>query len=368
MRVLHLFKTYPPDSFTGVERVIWEIAEGTAASGVVSDVLTLSAAPADRPLVNGHHHVHQARQLLYVASTGLSVSAFSMFRRLAASADIVHYHFPWPMMDLLHFAVRHGKPSVLTYHSDVVRQVRLQRLYRPVMERFLNSVDRIVATSPNYLASSPVLQGLRHKTEVIPIGLSRRQPPDEARLRHWRQRLGEQPFFLFVGALRYYKGLGDLLGAARRTGMPVVIVGDGEMRSEIEAARPGNVTLLGALDDADKEALLSLCLAFVFPSHVRSEAYGLALVEAARAGRPMISCELGTGTSYVNQHGSTGLVVPPGDPARLADAMLQLWADEALASSMGEAAGRRFETHLTSQEMADRYEALYRKLLSSHAV
>ncbi len=81
----------------------------------------------------------------------------------------------------------------------------------------------------------------------------------------------------------------------------------------------------------------------------------------------MISCELGTGTSYVNQHGSTGLVVPASDPGRLGDAMLQLWTNEALARSMGEAAARRFETHLTARVMAHRYEALYRQLLQDRA-
>ena len=125
-------------------------------------------APARRPIHLGHHWVHQARQDLYLASTGLSLSAFSSFARLAASADLIHYHFPWPMMDLLHLATQAGKPSVVTYHSDVVRQEVLGALYRPLMWRFLSSVDRIVATSPNYLASSEVLQKFRHKTEVIP--------------------------------------------------------------------------------------------------------------------------------------------------------------------------------------------------------
>nr|WP_246673258.1 glycosyltransferase [Mesorhizobium sp. B2-4-14] len=65
-------------------------------------------------------------------------------------------------------------------------------------------------------------------------------------------------------------------------------------------------------------ALLHNCLGFIFRSNQRSEAYGLSLAEAAMCGKPMISCEVGTGTSYVNKAGETGLVVPPSDPERLA--------------------------------------------------
>lgn len=362
MKVLHVYKTYLPETFTGVPRVIWEIAEGTAELGVETEVLTLSRDPGAGVVPAGRHLVHQARENLYIASTGLSVSAFGLFRRLAGECDIVHYHFPWPMMDVLHLAVRHGKPSVVTYHSDVVRQARLARFYRPVMMRFLKSVDRIVATSPNYLASSPVLQTFRDKTEIIPIGLAPRVAPAPERLARWRDRVGGR-FFLFVGALRYYKGLGTLIEAARLTGLPVVILGEGEMRAEIERAGLANVTLLGALEDADKEALLQLCTAFVFPSHLRSEAFGVALAEAARAGRPMISCEIGTGTSSVNRHGETGLVAPPNDPVAFADAMRAIWQSDALASRLGMTAADHFSQHLTAGAMAQRYHRLYAGLL-----
>ncbi len=341
--------------------MIWEIAEGAAEFGIETEVFTLSADASRDPIRVGHHVVHQARQDLYIASTGLSLSAFSRFARLAETVDVVHYHFPWPMMDLLHLAARPQKPTVITYHSDVVRQAVLGRLYRPLMLRFLASVDRIVATSPNYLLSSPVLQRFRDKTGSIPIGLGPRQQPDPVRLARWRKRLGKR-FFLFVGVLRYYKGIADLIEATRLSGLPVVVLGEGEMRGELEAAGLRNLTLLGALGDADKEALLSLCTAFLFPSDVRSEAFGVALAEAARAGKPMISCEIGTGTSYVNVGGRTGFVVPPNRPDRIAAAMRQLWEDPGLAERMGRAAAERFVSHLTARQMARSYAKLYESL------
>jgi rhamnosyl/mannosyltransferase len=356
MRVLHFFKTYLPDSFTGVERVIHAIAESTAPLGIQSDVLSLSRNPGPTPIAVGSHLSHQSRQDAYIASTGLSRSVFGDFRRLAAQADIVHYHFPWPMMDLVHLATQPRKPTLVTYHSDVVKQQGLLRLYRPVMHRFLRSIDAIVATSPNYAQSSTVLARYSSNLSVIPIGIGPSVNVDaNSPLTHSPQM--RSGFFLFLGAMRYYKGLPFLLEAARITGLPVVIAGSGEA-----GETPPNVTVLGEVSEEEKQALLDTCTAFVFPSHLRSEAFGVALLEAARAGKPMISCEIGTGTSYVNLNGITGLTIPPANPTELAQAMQTLWQNPEQSQRFGQAARLRYETLFTAQKMGQAYAALYQKL------
>jgi rhamnosyl/mannosyltransferase len=105
----------------------------------------------------------------------------------------------------------------------------------------------------------------------------------------------------------------------------VVIAGDGAeapaLEKQLADAGLKNVRLLGHVSDEDKVCLLRLCRAFVFPSHLRSEAFGMSLVEAAMFGKPMVSCEIGTGTSYINLDGVTGWAVPPEDPDRLRAAM-----------------------------------------------
>lgn len=362
MKVLHVFKTYLPDTSGGIERVIFSIAEAARPLGVESEVLTLSRNASLGAVRVGSHLLHQAPLDLDIASTGLSWSVIGRFRALARGADIVHYHFPWPMMDLMQLAAPPGRPSLVTYHSDVVRQKLLRHAYAPLMHRFLAGVDRIVATSEAYVETSPVLQRYRDKVAVIPIGIADQPAPPEALVRQLRGRVGEG-FFLFVGVLRYYKGIAFLIEAARRSGLPVVVVGDGEMRGAIEAAALPNLTLLGSLGDAEKAALLQLCCGFVFPSHLRSEAFGVALLEAAQAGRPMISCEIGTGTSWINRHEETGLVVPPADPAALAGAMRQLADAPERAAAMGQAARRRYEALFTADRMAAAYVDEYRRLL-----
>jgi rhamnosyl/mannosyltransferase len=362
LRVLHVFKTYLPDSFTGIERVIWQICRATAPHGVRSHVFCLSDRPAGHPLKLDGHWVHQARTTVEHASTPVSLTALPKFCALARRMDLVHYHFPWPMSDLFHLASRHGKPSLVTYHSDIVRQARLLRLYAPLMHRFLGSVDAIVATSPNYARTSPVLARYQDKLGVVPIGLDVPTPPAQALVEAWRRRLPPR-FFLFVGVLRYYKGLDFLLEAARRSGLPIVIAGRGQLPPAQQQALPANVHLVGEVSEADKAALLALCDTFVFPSHLRSEAFGIALLEAAFAGKALISCEVGSGTSYVNADGETGLVVPPADAGALAAAMQQLWSEPEQAARMGAAAARRARALFSASTMGASYAALYGRLL-----
>lgn len=372
MRVLHFYKTYFPESMGGVEQVIRQMCVGTARLGVHNEVLTLTRAKDNFDYDFEGHRVHRVPLDIEIASNGLSFAALGKLAALAKEADVVHYHFPWPFMDLAHFVARIDKPSVVTYHSDIVRQKMLLRLYQPLKHRFLKSVDQIVATSPNYMASSAVLDRYRDKTRVITYGLDKSIYPvaEQARMDRWRALIGER-FFLFVGVLRYYKGLHILLDAVANSDYPVVIVGAGPIEQELKAhaARLGltHVMFVGALDEADKVALLTLCYAVAFPSHLRSEAFGISLLEGAMYGKPMISSEIGTGTSYINIDGDTGLVVPPSDPQAFGAAMQTLWDNPELAARMGRRAEARYHELFTAERMAASYTALYHELVARRA-
>ena len=371
MRVLHFFKTYLPDTTGGIEQVIFQLCEGGGAQGVHAEVLTLSPRPVPDRVRVSNHDVQRARQDLFIASTGFSREVFGMFSKMAAKADVVHFHFPWPVMDVVHFATRHQRPTVVSYHSDIVKQRALLTLYRPLMKRFLGSVDRILVASPNYQRSSPVLQQYADKVEVIPYGLDRSAYPQCSpdRVDYWRQRVGAK-FFLFVGVLRYYKGLDSLLDALVGTGFPLVIVGSGpqeaELRAQAERLGLRQVQFLGRLDDEDKASLLQLCHAMVFPSHLRSEAFGISLLEASMYAKPMISCEIGTGTTFVNLHEVTGLAVPPASPPALREAMTRLWNNPEEASQFGANAAARFEQLFTAERMCAKTARVYREVVEEH--
>ncbi len=204
--MLHVYKTYFPDDFTGVPRVIHSIAEGAASKGIESHVFALTKGAEEGVSKVGHHFVHKVRRDFQVASTDVSTRAFTTFRTLSAGADIIHYHYPWPFGDLLWLSAGTRKPAVITYHSDIVKQLRLSKIYAPLRNHFLSRADAIVATSPNYVATSPVLRQFSEKVQVIPIGIEPRPKVAIGTRDHWRRQLGSD-FFLFVGAARYYKGI-----------------------------------------------------------------------------------------------------------------------------------------------------------------
>jgi len=269
----------------------------------------------------------------------------------------------------LHFIARVKKPSVLTYHSDIVKQKYFYKIYHPLMNKFLKSVDNIVATSPNYLKTSIVLKKYKEKVNVIPIGLDKSSYPipSKSNLAYWREKFSNK-FFLFVGVLRYYKGLHMLIEAASKSNYPIVIVGSGpterELKLKVKKEGVNNIHFVGFVSDLDKASLFTLSYAIIFPSHLRSEAFGISLLEGAMYGKPLISSEIGTGTTYINIDGETGLVVEPSNPEALHKAMEYLLKNPNIAKKMGEGAARRYKNYFTASKTAESYHNLYNSLLN----
>jgi rhamnosyl/mannosyltransferase len=374
MKVLHVYRTYFPDTQGGLEEVIRQICLGTGARGVTSRVFTLSEEPYPRRLPRVEADVIRVRRTFEIASCGFALGGIRRFAKEVVWADIVHYHYPWPFSDMLYLMAGRGKPSVLTYHSDIVRQQLLLSVYRPLMSRYLSAMDRIVATSPNYFATSEILNEFSDKVDIVPIGLD--EPSFPAAGEHNRNVAEAKThygsdFFLFVGVLRYYKGLHILLDAIKGAPYKVVIVGAGpveaELRHQARELRLDNVIFAGFVPDTEKMALFQLCRAVVFPSYLRSEAFGVTLLEGAMSSRALISAEVGSGTSHVNIDGETGVVVPPSDPVALRGAMDKLYDDPGLAQRMGANARRRYEQLFTGGEMGRRYAEIYHRVLTERS-
>ena len=121
MRVLHFFKSYAPDSYGGTQTIIGGIALGTARFGIATEVLSLSRRPEEHSVTIEGHLARKARLDFEIASTGFSLSAFSIFAEMAEHADVVHYHFPWPVMDAVHFLSRVKKPTLVMAMTATVR-------------------------------------------------------------------------------------------------------------------------------------------------------------------------------------------------------------------------------------------------------
>jgi len=375
VKVLHIYRTYFPDPPGGLQEAIRQISLATRDFGVESKIFTLSPNPEPRTIAFDEGDVVRSKSWAAPASCDLGgLDSLRQFRVLAQWADVLHFHFPWPFADVLRLLGEPHKPAVMTYHSDVVRQKYVGYVYGPLMRWMLRSMDAVVATSPAYARTSSVLTAVvaEKRLRVIPLGMAdfasgECTTESDVNLIS-RLSLGERPYFLSLGVLRYYKGLHTLIEAAPRIGANIVIAGSGpEMeRLKKQAAETGasNVIFAGQVSNEEKAALLRGCRGLVLPSHLRSEAFGMVLVEAAMFGKPLVCCEVGSGTSYVNEHGVTGFVVPPESPKALADAMTALLSNEALANRMGGAARHRYEMLFSASALGTAYRNLYSRILA----
>lgn len=364
MRVLHIYKTYFPDSFGGVEQVIAQLTKATAELGVESRLLTLSSNPKNSN-VDGLDVIRAPMHMNY-ASCPISFGFQPYFQEQIAWADVIHYHFPWPFAELMHIQKSINKPAIVTYHADIVKQRWLKKCYQPIFRRFMQKVAHIVVSSPNYAASSKDLQNYMDKVSVIPFGFQ--QPSiDDSPILTLDIKLPEK-FFIFVGVLRYYKGLHILLDALVGTDISLVIVGDGpeyeKLQQQVERLKlKHQVYFMGKVSDSLKWQLIEKSLAMVLPSHLRAEAFGMSLLEGLMFKKPLISTELGSGTSFVNQHEKTGYVVPANDATSLQQAMLSLWRNDKLAKDMGEAGYQHYLQCFMPTHMARQHVKLYQQCL-----
>jgi rhamnosyl/mannosyltransferase len=361
MRILHIYKDYFP-VIGGIENHVRILAEAQAALGHSVTVVTTSQTR------QGHAETRNDVRVIYCARLAdLSSAPFSveMFRKLAGiESDVSHLQSPYPFGEMAQFLFGRSRAMVLTYQSDIVRQRVSGLLYRPLLHRVLARADRIIATSPNYVESSPLLRHWRDKCVVVPLASPRSSPP----LTLKDSAAGNE--LLFVGRLRYYKGLEYLLNA-----LPAVpearltVVGTGPMQREWKALASelgldGRVRWMGDVGEQELPSFYSACDVFVLPCSERSEAFGMVQLEAMAAGKPVISCDVNTGVAWVNQNEMTGIVVPPKNAEALGRAITRLLGDKTLRERMGRAGQARVALEFTVEKMVDRVMRVYEEALA----
>lgn len=369
MNVLYVYKDYYP-VVGGIENHIRFLCRGLSGHpAIVPTVLVTSRGRTTTVEEIEGVKVIKAGRLATVSSAPISLSLITWMRRL--QPDITHLHFPYPIGELAYLLTGRSPKMVLTYHSDIVRQKYLLTVYKPFLYRVLARADKITVSSANYVQSSPYLRPLADKCVVIPHGtdIERFVETEEVRgrVQEIRQSHGA-PLLLFVGLLRYYKGLSYLIEAMSEVDAKLLVVGEGPMGEAWQALShrlelDGRITFLGRVSDAELVALYHACDVFVLPAIHRSESWGAVQVEAMACGKPVICTELGTGTSFVNVHGETGLVVPPRDAAALGTALRSLLQHESVRLKLGQRARERAWSEFSLQTMADRIVELYAQVM-----
>lgn len=370
MKILQLGKFYPVRG--GVEKVMYDLTVGLGQRGVDCDMLCtevdshgshriIEAAP--------HAHVVTSHTWMKLASTTFAPSMITYLRGMARDYNIIHVHHPDPMAALaLRLSGFKGK-VVLHWHSDILRQRQLLRIYKPLQRWLINRADIIVGTTPEYLDHSEALSDVRHKTVCIPIGIEPLSP-DEAGAAKIRAGFPGKKIIFFLGRLIPYKGLEYLVDAAAHLPEDYVIVigGSGPLKQDLtQQARALNVServiFLDDVPEDSKAAWFTACDLFVLPSVMKTEAFGIVQIEAMSLGKPVVATRIeGSGTAWVNAHGISGLNVPVRDAHALAAAMTDILSDPAVYATYSRGAAQRFDSTFRLDTMIDKTLELYRNL------
>ena len=267
--------------------------------------------------------------------------------------DVLHVHeplVPGPSLTTLNV---HPAPIVGTFHA--AGRSTSYRLFRPVLQRLLERVDRRVVVSKDALAL--VQEHLGGEYEVLFNGVETTAIRAVAPFPHTR------PAIFFLGRHEERKGLGILLATLTQLGPDVEcwIGGDGPDTARLKAAYADEprITWLGRLSEADKFARLRGASVFCAPS-LHGESFGVVLLEAMAAGAVVVASRL-DGYRNVASDGVDALLTPPGDSEALAAGLRRALGDSRLRSDLVAAAEQRAQA-FSMERLAEIYVERYQDL------
>ena len=394
IKTLHITKYYPPFK-GGIENFLQDLLECEAVNercetrvlahhhdqGITSVTESIGDIPVRR--------VKLWRQMLY-APICLSFRTEMIQEMKQFNPDVLHIHMPNLSALLCLFSKdARRRPWVIHWHSDVLgaepdwRIKLLYPLYRIFEKRLLSRATRIICTSPTYLGSSKSLVEFEHKCRVIPLGIransdkrsfdpvpGKDQQQSLATLENENSQGSGLLQILCVGRLTYYKGHKYLLDAiAKLNNVHLTIIGEGEMRADIEAqisqlGLEKRVTLAGEVSDSVLTDCINTSDLLCLPSIERTEAFGMVILEAARCKKPTIVTGVaGSGMSWVVVDKVTGWVVPDRDVMALKNCIEQINSNRSQISALGEAAQKRFLNNFQIDSVGGEVVALYSSIV-----
>ncbi len=364
--VLHVGKFYRPH-VGGIETHVEALCKELRKSMDVRVLVAGDGWRGEKCLIDG---VPVTRVQVPISIAGAPICPGMVWHIRKNRPDIIHLHLPNPTGALAVLFSGYRGPVVVTWHSDIVRQRRLARLYQPVERLLLKQCAAIIASSPAYIASSPVLCEHINRCHSIPFGIDAEQfddrRVDQSLVSELRQRFGPR-VILSVGRLVYYKGIQFLIQAMEKVDAKLVIIGEGPLRAplEREVAISGiadRITFLGRISD-NLASYFHAADVFALPSCDRSEAFGIVQLEAMASGIPVVNTRIDSGVPYVSLDGITGFTVAPKNSEEMAAALNRLLDNSELRQRMGCAARDRVVNEFGIREMAARTLDLYKKVL-----
>ncbi len=361
----------------GVENYVYNLSKALVELG--HDVTVICADEPDGSTSEQIHGIKVKRLSYFGKIANTNITPGLPLAILKEDFDIIHTQLPtpWSADWSALLAKAKGKPLVLTYQNDIVGRGSagiIAGLYNFTgLPLLLRTASRIIITQPNYMNSSAYLKRYKNKLNVVPVGVDTDifMPSviDEKRAK------GEKVLF-FLGLLdrfHRYKGLDILLQAMvivtrQMPDVKLLVGGNGDLLGHYRdvAASLGlskNIEFLGFVPDDMLTEYYNRCDAFVLPSvSSEQEGFGIVLLEAMACEKPVISTEI-VGVADDVLKLNTGRIVKPGDINALANALLEILDDDALAEDMGRRGRRLVEEKYTWKKVGRDVLRIYEELI-----
>lgn len=369
MKILQIGKSFP--LVGGVEKVMFDIMLGLSEAGVDCDMLCATTKGARPGIIrfNDCGRILCVPTWFKLAATMIAPALVFRLHKIKKEYDIIHIHHPDPMACAALFFSGYKGKVVLHWHSDILKQKTLLKFYTPFQKWLIKRADVIVGTTPVYVEESPYLQAVQHKVTAIPIGVPMALPGEEIVMRI-RQQYDGKKIILSVGRLVEYKGYEYLIKAAGYLDDDYVILigGGGPLKDELQTlinkeGVSGKVKLVGFIPDEELPGYFGACDLFCLSSVWKTEAFAIVQIEAMSCGKPIVATNIkGSGVSWVNADGISGLNVEPRDEKALAGAISRILSDEGYYKQLATGASGRYKTMFTREKMVNTCLELYKNL------
>jgi len=305
-----------------------------------------------------------------VSATMLAPAMITRLRRIATIYDIIHIHHPDPMATLALFLSGYKGKVILHWHSDIIKQKKLLKLYSPLQNWLIERADLIVGTTPVYVQHSAFLKEYQHKINYIPIGVLPIYSTSSLVEKINKDYLGKKLIFS-LGRLVEYKGFEYLINAAKYLpdSYQIIIGGKGPLKKDLEYIISENklgdkVKLLGFLSDEEAFGYFHACDMYCLSSIQKTEAFAIVQIEAMSCGKPIITANIPeSGVSWVNQHLESGLICKAKSSEDIARSISLIGDNIELYDKLSKGALSRFEKQFHRDVMINKAIQLYSEIL-----
>ncbi|WP_321480785.1 glycosyltransferase [uncultured Bacteroides sp.] len=372
MKVLQIGKFYPIRG--GVEKVMYDIMLGLSERKIYCDMLCAVVERQQPGIIqlNEYARLFCMPTWIKLAATMISPAMIFKLRKMRNDYEVVHIHHPDPMACLALFFSGYKGKVILHWHSDILKQKMLLKLYNPLQKWLLKRADVIVGTTPVYVQQSPFLQSVQSKVTYIPIGVDEIIYAKGEVMKIREKYIGKKIVFS-LGRLIKYKGYEYLIKAAQQISDDYVILigGSGPLKDELQTlicewGLEEKVKLIGFISENALPHYFEACDLFCLSSIQKTEAFGIVQIEAMSCGKPVVATRIKeSGVSWVNADGISGLNVEPQDVEALAKAITTILSDNRLYIRMANNARKRYETFFMKDDMIDRCVELYHSVLEN---